>query len=147
MSLTLSTRGRYASRIMVCLAENTGRAKRLTRTEIATHEEISADYVEQLMAPLRTAGLVRSHRGRHGGFSLGRPAEEITVADVLQAVEGPLSIVPCVRSETCDRAMNCPTRPVWQRASDALQRVFSETTIADMVNQDRSDSASASYTI
>ena len=146
MAMTLSTRGRYAARIMVCLAENRGRAKPLTRTEIAAHEDISADYAEQLMAPLRTAGLVRSHRGRHGGFSLVHPPEQVTVADVLRAVEGPLLLVPCVRSETCDRAPDCPTRPVRQKATDALERVFTETTIADMMNENRSTSP-PSYTI
>jgi len=146
MAMTLSTRGRYATRIMVCLAESPGRTKPMTRTEIAANEDISANYVEQLMAPLRAAGLVRSHRGRHGGFSLARAAEKVTVADVLRAVEGPLVLVPCVGPASCDRAPDCPTRPVWQRASAALERVFTATTIADMIRDNRLPN-SPSYSI
>ncbi|MBT3380432.1 MAG: Rrf2 family transcriptional regulator [Lentisphaerae bacterium] len=146
MAMTLSTRGRYAARIMVCLADKQDDGTLLTRRDIAAHEDISADYVEQLMAPLRAAGLVLSHRGRNGGFSLGRTPNRITVADILQAVEGPLIPVPCVGTETCDRAANCPTRPVWKRATEALHRVFSETTVADML-KDSKAAVTPSYSI
>jgi Rrf2 family protein len=99
--------------------------------EIAETEGIPADYVEQLLSKLRTAGLVKSRRGAKGGFLLGRDAAEITVSDVLAATEGPMALVHCL-DEGCERTSECVTRAVWQEASDALDGVFSRKTIAGL---------------
>lgn len=129
--MTISSKGRYAARIMVHLASvPTGTT--VTKHEIAAAEGISAAYVEQLMLPLRLAGLIKSHRGRAGGFSLAREPETVTIADVLRAVEGPVEVAPCNDSSTCGRAPECPTRGVWQKASTMLDDLFSSTTIADL---------------
>lgn len=128
--MTISTRGRYATRIMVLLAGEPERP--LTKFEIADAEDITAAYVQQLMLALKLAGLVRSHRGRVGGFSLARPAETITVADVLGAVEGEVLPAPCRSTGHCTRASTCPTRPLWEKAADLLDELFSRTTIADL---------------
>jgi len=98
------------------------------KQQIAEAEGISPDYVEQILIRLKAAGLVQSTRGRHGGFALSGDANDITVADVLAAVEGPLSLVPCVE-EACQRLTECVTRPVWQEATAALEQVFSSATI------------------
>ena len=131
--LRISTKGRYATRIMVSLA-----LKAVTRPArkqaVAEAEEISVDYVEQILLKLKTAGLVRSHRGAKGGFSLARDAASITVADVLEATEGPLSLVPCLH-EKCSRGPTCVTQPLWRTASDALETIFSGTTIAELAEQ------------
>jgi len=102
-----------------------------TKHEIANSEDMSADYVEQIMMRLKAANLVRSHRGRNGGFSLARPPDAITLADVLQATEGRISPIPCLAYK-CSRAPNCPTRPIWKRAAEALEELFEETTIAQI---------------
>ncbi len=128
--MTISTRGRYATRIMVLLAGEPERP--LTKFEIADAEDITAAYVQQLMLALKLAGLVRSHRGRVGGFSLARPAETITVADVLGAVEGEVLPAPCRSTGHCKRASTCPTRPLWEKAADLLDELFGRTTIADL---------------
>jgi Rrf2 family protein len=128
--LNLSTKGRYAARIMLALALAEGH--RATKAEISRSEDISADYVEQILTKLRTVGLVRSHRGIRGGFSLARKPQEITVADVLLAAEGPLSIAPCLPDANCPRAGRCATRTLWQEASKALVKTFSGVTLADM---------------
>jgi Rrf2 family protein len=73
---------------------------------------------------------VDSHRGREGGFSLSRPADDITVADVLKAVEGEVMPAPCHGTGHCDRAEDCPTRPIWEEAAELLNDLFSKTTIA-----------------
>jgi len=92
--MKLSTKGRYATRIMVYLAmQNSDSPCR--KQDIAEAESISADYVEQILIRLKAAGLVTSHRGAHGGFSLTRPPSEVTVEAVLQATEGPLLLVAC----------------------------------------------------
>lgn len=129
--MSLTTRGRYAARIMVRLARHNG-SRPATKHLIGKAEDISPSYVEQIMVHLRTARLVRSHRGRKGGFSLTRDPEKITLAEVLRAVEGPVALAPCLY-DTCKREPSCPTRPVWQKAAQAVENVFSETTIAQMV--------------
>ena len=130
--MTISTRGRYASRIMVLLAADP-EMRPVTKYQIAEEESITPAYVQQLMMALRSAGLVKSHRGRDGGFSLSRPPEAITVADILKAVEGEVMPAPCRSTGHCERAASCPTRPLWERAADLLNGLFSGTTLADLV--------------
>ena len=96
--MKLSTKGRYATRIMLYLAIYSGQNP-VRKHEIAAQEKISPDYVEQILMMLRGAGLVKSHRGAKGGFSLSRAAEAITMADILAATEGPLQIAPCSNTE------------------------------------------------
>jgi Rrf2 family protein len=128
--ISLSTKGRYATRILVNLARRKDGGTASAR-EIAEGEGISTHYVEQLLIKLKAAGFVRSQRGKKGGFRLGVPAESITVSAVLKALEGTLSIVPCV-TESCERASRCPTRPVWKKANETLARLFDSVTIAEL---------------
>jgi Rrf2 family protein len=109
------------------------RGATVTKYDIAEAEGISPAYVEQLMLPLRLAGLVASHRGRSGGFSLAKDPEAISMADVLRAVEGTVQVAPCDDPNVCSRADACPTRPLWQQASDILQDLFTRTKVADLV--------------
>lgn len=132
--MSISSKGRYASRIMVFLASLPPGAT-VTKYEIAEAEGISSAYVEQLMLPLRLAGLVTSHRGRTGGFSLAKDPEAISMADVLCAVEGTVQVAPCNDPYSCGRADTCPTRPLWQQATDLLQDLFTRTKIADLVRR------------
>jgi Rrf2 family protein len=128
--MKLSTKGRYATRIMVYLAvQQQGVPCR--KQEIADAEGISADYVEQILIRLKAAGLVTSHRGARGGFSLTRAPETVTVEEVLQATEGPVTLVPC-EDEACVRESICVTRGIWRKAEEALSAVFSGSTIAEL---------------
>ena len=129
--MSISTRGRYASRIVVFLASRP-RGVPVTKHQIARVEAISPAYVEQLMMALKVAGIVASHRGRAGGFSLARDPETISIADVLQAVEGKVTVAPCSDIHACDRASTCPTRGVWMKASDLLDELFEGVTVADL---------------
>ena len=131
--MSLTTKGRYAARIMVCLARR-NESNPVTKYEIGKAEAISPNYVEQIMIRLKAAHLVRSHRGRSGGFSLARDPERLTLAEVLRAVEGPVCPAPCLY-DTCEREQSCPTRPVWKKAAEAVEAVFAETTIAQMAKQ------------
>jgi Rrf2 family cysteine metabolism transcriptional repressor len=129
--ITVSTRGRYAMRIMAKLAEQPDH-RPITKFEIARSEDITPAYVQQLMMTLRAAGLISSHRGRIGGFSLSRPADTITMAEVLEAVEGELIPLPCRLADGCERAGTCPTKPVWSKAAEMLDELFSGITIAEL---------------
>ena len=105
--MTISTKGRYACRIMVLLAARVS-AGPVTKYEIAEAEAISPDYVQQIMMRLKAAGLVRSHRGRGGGFSVAKDPKLISISDVLVAMEGRVAPAPCGEPECCDRAETCP---------------------------------------
>ena len=146
--LSLSTKGRYAVRIMVYLtvAEN---GKPIQKHRISDSEGISQDYVEQILVKLKTDGLVTSHRGKKGGFTLGRRPENITVEQVIEAAEGRISIVPCLSSDQCERMTMCVTQPVWKEATEALKASFSAHTIAELAEQASAlrDSAPPTYSI
>jgi Rrf2 family transcriptional regulator, cysteine metabolism repressor len=117
---------------MVVLLAAQGPGASMTKTEIADIEGISAGYVQQLMMALRLAGIVDSHRGREGGFSLSHTPDEITVAHVLRAVEGEVMPAPCQGGGHCGRWNDCPTRPIWDEAAGLLNELFSKTTVASL---------------
>lgn len=104
--------------------------------DIASAENLSVAYLEQLLAHLRRAGLVGSTRGAHGGYELTRRPEEMTVGEVVRVLEGPIAPVECV-AETedpvcCERASDCASRQVWQRVRDSILAVLDSTTLADL---------------
>ncbi len=139
--MTISTRGRYATRIVVLLAWAASQTP-LNKFQIAEAEAVSPAYVQQLMMALRLAGLVVSHRGRAGGFSLSRSPATITVSDVLKAVEGEVMPAPCRETGHCNRMATCPTRPVWEKAAELLDELFVTTTIASLAESRALPSAS-----
>ncbi len=142
--LALSTKGRYAARIMVYLAIRQGTGP-VTKYQIAEAEDLSADYIEQIMVRLKAAGLVQSHRGRKGGFTIARDPIVVTLSDVLTAVEGPIRPVPCIDAP-CKREATCPTRPIWLKATTLLEDLFGRTTIAQMA-EDTKAQESITYSI
>lgn len=109
---------------------------------VAERQGIPEAYLEQLVGQLRRAGLLRSTRGAQGGYLLARPAREISVGDVLRALEGSLAIVDCLTDEApCDKACSCPTRVVWQKVSTALEEAVDSITLQDMVDDNRPNRA------
>jgi len=141
--LKLTTKQRYAARIMVFLAGADHGDRPSRKKEIALAEDIPADYVEQICMKLKTGGLIRSHRGKQGGFSLACDPGRITVADVMEAVEGPTPLAPCL-DDKCRRSSGCAMRPVWQQANDALQKVLRSVTVGQLAqNAKKMESARA----
>ena len=130
--MAVSAKGRYSIRIMAFLASQPS-DRVVTKVQIAAAEGISPQYVQQLMRQLGVAGLVNSRRGRNGGFLLARPAESITVANVLRAAEGEIQLAPCRSAVDCVRAADCPARPMWMRATELLEELFQGLTIAQLV--------------
>jgi Rrf2 family iron-sulfur cluster assembly transcriptional regulator len=135
--MRLSTRGRYGARFMVDLAIH-GTEGPVLLKDLAKRQGISVKYLEQLVGPLRKAGLVTSKRGVRGGFQLSRPPEEIKMLDVVEAVEGSLSLVECVvHPDGCPRSTECITKEVWAKAASAIRDVLAGITLADMIGMKR----------
>ena len=147
--MKLSTKARYGLRAMVQLATNYGERPMLVAA-IAGKEDISTKYLHSLMGTLRARGLVRSIRGTGGGFILTRSPAEITVGEIVTALEGSLSIVDCVkRDDFCTRAAFCVTREVWRMLNDDIEHSLGGITLESLVvkrkERDAPDSASMYY--
>jgi Rrf2 family transcriptional regulator, cysteine metabolism repressor len=136
--MKISTKGRYASRVMLDLAINdTGEPVRLK--DIAKRQEISEKYLEQIVSILNRAGYVKSIRGAHGGYILAKKPEEYTIGMILRLTEGSLAPVECLEENAarCDRKTGCATNYVWEKLYDAINGVVDSITIADLVEIER----------
>lgn len=132
--MKISTKGRYALRLMLDLAVyNTGEPVSLK--DVARRQEISEKYLEQIISLLNKAGFVRSVRGAQGGYMLTRDPAEYTVGSILRLTEGDLAPVSCVGAErtVCDRKESCVTVRIWEMINEAVNGVVDHITLADMV--------------
>ena len=130
--MRMSTKGHHATRIMVRLASTPDHP--VSKGEIGEAEGIAPGYVQQLMIRLTDAGLVRSHRGRTGGFTISRSPESISVQDVILATEGAFELAPCVDTRlSCPRTDTCPAHVLWSKATTMVNDLFEQTTIADLL--------------
>ncbi len=135
--MQISTRGRYGVKALYQLALDS-REGPVPLRHIAREQGLSESYLEQLMGPLRRAGLVKSVRGARGGYLLGRSADDITVGDVLRVLEGPLFPCDCVDDsddavDHCGRSLDCAAREVWVRIYDRIKGVVDDMTLADLL--------------
>ena len=132
--MRISTRGRYALRVVIDLAEHGNGAYRPLK-EVADRQEISLKYLEGIMASLSKAGLVDGVHGRGGGYRLSRPASDYTVGDILRLTEGSLAPVACLEcgASPCARAERCCTLPMWEKLDGMIQDFFDGVTIADLM--------------
>lgn len=128
--MKLSTKGRYVTRILLCISRLQG-DQPVPKKKIAEQEGISTDYIEQIIVPLKNAGLVNSVRGLRGGFRLAKKAAEITVYDILAASEGDINLVGCL-AEGCSNSDKCVVQRVWQGASNQLRDYFSKITLQEL---------------
>lgn len=137
--MKLSTKGRYGLRALIDLAvysEN----ETVSIASIASRQNISESYLEQLIAKLRKAGLVTSVRGAGGGYKLAKPAEEISVGDILRALEGSLDPVECpgLKEESaCDSSDFCVTKYVWQKINDSINQTVDGISLSRLVEESR----------
>ena len=137
--IRISTRGRYALRAMVDLAQHGGNGP-VSRQELSERQEISADYVAQIFRPLQAAGLVEGVKGPGGGYWLAHDAATITAGDVVQAVEGPLAVVHCAHpgpneEPACNRVDRCVTHLLWKQLSEAMKEVLNSVSLEDLAAQ------------
>ena len=132
--MMISTKGRYALRIMVDVAQHDGEMPVSVR-EIAQRQDISGKYMEQIISVLTRSGLLRSIRGAQGGYHLAKSPEQITVGMILRLTEGSLAPVECVENTAapCDRDEDCVTRMIWKKLNDAISGVVDNITLADLL--------------
>ena len=142
--MMISTKGRYALRIMIDLTQHDSDVPVSVR-EIADRQDISGKYMEQIIGVLTRAGLLRSVRGAQGGYHLTRPPKEITVGMILRATEGDLAPAECVKNEVpCGRTNECSTRLVFEKVYSAINNVIDNVTLDELIPQcARSDSGNA----
>jgi Rrf2 family protein len=135
--MKISTKIRYGARAVLELASHYGEGP-IDLKEIAKKEDISLKYLEQVIIPLRTAGLVKSIRGSKGGYALAKPPSEISFSELVEVLDGPLDLIECLKDpKSCSKSPSCVTRDVWKEASDALHKVLSSITFEEMVNRKR----------
>ena len=133
--MKLSTKGRYGARMMLDLAIHYGEGPVLLK-DVAERQEISEKYLGHLIPSLKAAGLINSSRGAHGGYILAKPPQEITLGEVIRAVEGNLALVECVSApKVCHRVGFCVTRDIWKELGNKMMGVLESTTLQDMVNR------------
>ena len=134
--MIVSTKGRYALRVMVCFALR-GAGEYIPLKEIAEEEGISQKYLESIMAVLSKAGFVDAVHGKGGGYRLNREPEAYTVGSILKLTEGSLATVSCTTqgSAACNRASCCQTLPMWERLDRMVDDFFEGITLADLLKE------------
>ena len=135
----ISTRGRYALRMLLDLAQNQGEGV-VALKEIATRQEISKKYLEQIIPVLNRAGLLHTTRGVQGGYRLTRRPEEYTVWDILSATETGLCSVACLEpgAAPCQREPECLTKPIWAGLNHVIQEYLGSITLQDILDKKQS---------
>ena len=139
--MKLSTKGRYGLRAVLDLALN-GTEEAVALSSIAERQNISISYLEQLIAKLRKAQIVKSTRGARGGYILARPAKEISVGEILRCLEGDLSPVDCAEimggESTCSASDICVTKFVWKRINDSIHEAVDNLMLSELVEEAQS---------
>lgn len=135
--MMISTRGRYALRVLVDLAENRSDAY-ITLKEIAARQEISEKYLESIVKALVASGIVEGLRGKGGGYRLCREPDQVNLLDVLRIMEGTLVPVACLEAgaKPCSRAADCRTLPLWQGLDEVVSRYLSGFTVQDLMRKE-----------
>ncbi|UCC95772.1 MAG: RrF2 family transcriptional regulator [Candidatus Omnitrophota bacterium] len=135
--MKVSTRARYGVRLMFELALGYGNGLQLLK-EIARKQEISEKYLSQIIIPLKAKGFVRSGRGMRGGYMLAQDPQQITVAEIVEALEGNFDIVECVdRPSVCRRASLCVARDIWVTLKEKMYDTLRSITLQDLVDMYR----------
>lgn len=136
--MKISTRGRYALKIMIDLALNDSDSY-VSLRGVAERQNVSAKYLEQIIAMLSNAKLIKSSRGKSGGYKLSRPANEYTVGDILRASEGSLAPISCVEDSPnrCTQKNCCPTLSFWEGLNNTINEYIDSKTLLDLVNEEK----------
>lgn len=135
--MMISTKGRYALRVMIDLAEHSGDGF-IPLKEIAERQNISVKYLESIIKVLTQQGLLQGLRGKGGGYKLTRPAEKYTVGDILRLTEGNLAPVACLSSGkvVCENAADCRTLDMWKGLYELINKYFDGITLLDLMGPD-----------
>lgn len=137
--MKISTKGRYGLRALIDIAQYS-EIEPVSISSISARQDISERYLEQLMALLKKAGLIKSIRGAGGGYVLAKEVSEISVGDVLRALEGNLEPVECAafhEEESCEAAGGCVTKYVWKRINESINRTVDEMNLKQLVEESK----------
>lgn len=137
--MTITSRGRYALRVMLDLAQHAEEGHISLKT-VSERQEVSMKYLEAIVADLRKAGLVESTRGKDGGYCLTRDPEGYTVLEILRCIEENLSSVACATmkgSGACERAASCMSLPMWRELDEITNEYFAGVTLRDLMTGER----------
>ena len=130
--MMISTKGRYALRVMVDIAQS-GESAPVSLRDVAERQEISVKYLEAIISTLVKAELCESFRGKAGGYKLARAAEDITVKDIIEATEGTTVPVECAGS-ACPRQSGCVTAPLWSELDKVVENFLGSVTLKDVID-------------
>lgn len=135
--MKISTRGRYALRVMIDLAEHCN-GNFLPLKDIVARQEISQKYLESIMTDLSKAGMVDGQHGKGGGYKLNRAPEDYTVGEILRISEGDLAPISCLEQNAvkCARAQECKTLPMWRKLYGIINEYLDSVTLADLMTED-----------
>lgn len=135
--MLVSTKGRYALRIMLDLAQCSG-GESVVLMDVAKRQGISEKYLESIVSSLTRAGLLTGQRGRGGGYRLSRTPEEYSIGEILRATEGPLAPVSCLKPEKneCGRSAECLTLPLWKELDRRMEGYLDSVTLAALLRGD-----------
>lgn len=140
--MKISTRGRYALRMVIEIARISTNGKPVPLREISESQDISKRYLEQLVIDLRRAKLIKSVYGKNGGYLLAKPASDIKVLEVVEATIGPISIINCITNRrSCKRSGNCLSADLWTSVNSRIRSALGEVSIADLAFADRDQPA------
>lgn len=132
--MMISTKGRYALRVLIDLAQN-GQAQCVSLRDVAQRQQISVKYLEAVIAILNRSGLVISHMGKNGGYQLARQPEQYRIGEILRITEGDIAPVSCLEcgDNTCDRAADCTTLPMWMELKRIISDYLDNMTLKDLI--------------
>lgn len=131
--MKISTKGRYALRVMIDLALNSN-GKYISLKDIAKRQEISSKYLEQIISLLNKAGYLEAARGNTGGYKLAKEAKEYRIGDILRATEGDLAPIYCLTEDgECDRQKSCRTYSFWKGLDDVINEYIDSKTLQDLI--------------
>lgn len=135
--MMISTKGRYALRVMIDLAEHSGE-NYIPMKEVAERQNISLKYLEKILPPLKKNNFVVGVHGKGGGYKLTKSPDEYKVGDILRVTEGDLAPVACLEcnAEKCENLEKCRTRPMWNKLNNIINDYFDSITISDLMNDD-----------
>ncbi len=137
--MMISTKGRYALRVMLDLAQQPA-GEYISLKSISQRQAVSMKYMEAIVATLNKSGMVESLRGKKGGYRLTRSADKYTIGEILKLTEGSLAPVTCLECENpCQRAESCITRPMWLELDKLIDDYLESKTLADLLGEDKKD--------
>lgn len=144
--MKISTKGRYALRMMIDIAENEEKGS-VSLKDISKRQDISLKYLEQIVGLLTRAGFVKSRRGAGGGYVLTKSPEKYTVGDILRVTEGSLAPVACLEGEEnlCSKAESCKAVKYWQGLYDVINKYLDGTTLLDLTEDKWSDTNAGEF--